>query len=213
MVYGVVRRRAGDPFWKNWCAKLVYCAVRQLSDVDIPADATDFQLLSRRAIDALNQLGERNRYVRGFSHWIGFPKCPIVYDRRPRTAGRSKASFSFMLNLATDAITCFSIRPLQLFSWGGFATLAVVVLAALGYLGRYFFGGATVPGFITVYLLLLANLGVMMLGFGTLGEYIGRIYIESKQRPLFIVERTINVPAAALRKARRPRPRASRGVK
>lgn len=198
VVYGVVRQRGGEPWWKSLCARLLYRLVGWLSDVSIPANATDFRLLSRRAIDALNQIDERNRYIRGFSHWIGFPQTPIVYDRRPRTAGRSKAPFFYMLNLAANAITCFSIRPLQLFSLGGFATLAITILAALGYLARYFLG-ATVPGLTTVYLLLLGNLGVMMLGFGTLGEYIGRIYIEAKQRPLFVVERTINLPMETLR--------------
>jgi dolichol-phosphate mannosyltransferase len=176
VVYGVIRHRHGDPAWKAWSARLLYRTVNYLSDVSIPNNATDFRLLSRRAIDALNQLGERNRYIRGFSHWIGFRQCPIVYDRRPRTAGRSKAPFFYLLNLAANAITCFSIKPLQLFSLFGFVTLAATILMACGYLVCYFVG-VTVPGLTTIYLLLLANLGVMLVGFGTLGEYIGRVYV------------------------------------
>ncbi|HEX4000568.1 MAG TPA: glycosyltransferase family 2 protein [Pirellulales bacterium] len=195
VVYGVIRRRDGDPLWKAWAARLLYRTVNYLSDVKIPNDATDFRLLSRRAIDALNRLGERNRYIRGFSHWIGFRQCPIVYDRRPRLAGKSKAPFFYMLNLAANAITCFSIKPLQLFSLFGFLTLGATIVAGLVYLATYCFG-ATVPGLTTVYLLLLANLGVMLVGFGTVGEYVGRIYVETKQRPLFLVERTVNFPAA-----------------
>lgn len=193
IVYGVIRHRHGDPLWKAWSARLLYRMVNYLSDIDIPNNATDFRLLSRRAIDALNQLGERNRYIRGFSHWIGFKQCPIVYDRRPRTAGKSKAPFFYLLNLAANAITCFSIKPLQLFSLFGFLTLGLMIVVALGYVATYFLGG-TVPGLTTIYVLLLAILGVMLVGFGTLGEYIGRIYIETKHRPLFIVERTINMP-------------------
>jgi dolichol-phosphate mannosyltransferase len=162
--------------------------------VKIPTDATDFRLLSRRAIDAVNRLEERNRYIRGFSHWIGFRQCPIVYDRRPRLAGKSSAPFFYMLNLAANAITCFSIKPLQLFSLFGFLTLGATIAAAMVYLASYCFG-ATVPGLTTIYLLLLANLGVMLVGFGTLGEYVGRIYIETKHRPLYLIERTINVAA------------------
>jgi len=195
IVYGVIRHRHGDPLWKAWSARLLYRMVNYLSDIDIPNNATDFRLLSRRAIDALNQLGERNRYIRGFSHWIGFKQCPIVYDRRPRTAGKSKAPFFYLLNLAANAITCFSIKPLQLFSLFGFMTLGLTVVVALGYVATYFLGG-TVPGLTTIYVLLLAILGVMLVGFGTLGEYIGRIYVETKHRPLFIVERTINMPEA-----------------
>ena len=128
-----IRRRDGDPIWKALSARLLYRLVNYLSDVRIPNDATDFRLLSRRAIDALNRLEERNRYIRGFSHWIGFRQCPIIYDRRPRKAGRSKAPFFYMLNLAANAITCFSIKPLQLFSLFGFLTLGATVLAAIVY--------------------------------------------------------------------------------
>jgi len=194
VVYGIVRRREGDPIWKAWSARLLYRAVNYLADVKIPNNATDFRLLSRRAIDALNRLDERNRYIRGFSHWIGFRQCPIVYDRRPRLAGKSKAPFFYMLNLAANAITCFSIKPLQLFSLFGFLTLGATIAAALIYLTCFCLGMA-VPGLTTIYLLLLANLGVMLVGFGTVGEYVGRIYIETKHRPLYLVERTINVTA------------------
>jgi polyisoprenyl-phosphate glycosyltransferase len=194
VVYGMIRRREGDPIWKAWSARLLYRVVNYLADVKIPNNATDFRLLSRRAIDALNRLEERNRYIRGFSHWIGFRQCPIVYDRRPRLAGKSKAPFFYLLNLAANAITCFSIKPLQLFSLFGFLTLGATIVAAISYLACYCLGAA-VPGLTTIYLLLLANLGVMLVGFGTLGEYVGRIYIETKHRPLYLVERTINVAA------------------
>jgi dolichol-phosphate mannosyltransferase len=192
IVYGVLRHRHGDPFWKAWSARLVYRLINALAEVEITPNATDFRLLSRRAIDALNQFEERNRYLRGLAHWIGFRRCSIAYDRRPRTAGRSKAPFFYLLNLAANALTCFSIKPLQLFSLlGCFAFLGTLILA-LVYLGSYLFA-YTVPGLTTIYLLLLANLAVMLLGFGSLGEYIGRIYIETKRRPLFLVERTINL--------------------
>jgi len=194
VVYGVLRRREGDPWWKALGARLLYRLVNILADVEIAPNATDFRLLSRRAIDALNQFDERNRYLRGLAHWIGFRSCAVPYDRRPRTAGRSKAPFLYLVNLAVNAITCFSIKPLQLFSMlGALATLGTCAFAAVC-LARYLFS-YTLPGLTTVYLLLLAILTVLLVGFGALGEYVGRIYIEAKGRPLFLIDRSINLAA------------------
>jgi dolichol-phosphate mannosyltransferase len=200
VVYGVLRRRQGDPLWKAAAARLLYRIVNTLSDVEITPNATDFRLLSRRAIDALNQFGERNRYLRGFAHWIGFRRCAVVYDRQPRAAGDSKAPFFYLLNLAANAITCFSIKPLQLFSVLGFLALGGTACLAAAYLCSYLFA-FTMPGLTTIYLLMLANLAVLLLGFGTLGEYIGRIYIETKQRPLFLIDRTINLDEGTIQDA------------
>jgi dolichol-phosphate mannosyltransferase len=204
VVYGVLRRRTGDPIWKALLARLLYRIVHALSDVEITPNATDFRLLSRRAIDALNACGERNRYLRGLAHWIGFPSCPILYDRRPRKEGKSKAPFFYLLNLAANAVTCFSIRPLQLFSVSGAVLMAGAIGLGLVYLASWLLGHA-LPGLTTLYLLLLLNLAVMLLGFGALGEYIGRIYIETKGRPIYLIERTINVDAASPAE-RRPNP-------
>jgi polyisoprenyl-phosphate glycosyltransferase len=203
VVYGVIRRRTGDPFWKSKLAWLFYRATNYLADSDVPMYATDFRLLSRRAIDAINQFDERNRYIRGYSHWIGLKQFPIVYDRRPRAAGKSKASFFYLLNYAANAITCFSIKPLQLFSVCGLLTLTATFALAVFYTVRFFLG-LSLPGLPTTYLLLLANLGVMLVGFGTVGEYVGRIYLETKHRPLFIVERSINVQSEILMPHARP---------
>jgi polyisoprenyl-phosphate glycosyltransferase len=192
VVYGQVRKRQGDPLWKAWGARLFYRIINVLADVEITPNATDFRLLSRRAIDALNQFDERNRYLRGFAHWIGFKRCAVVYDRLQRTAGKSKAPSLYLLNLAANAITCFSIKPLQLFSLAGAAALVGTICLALTTIGSWLFS-YTVPGLTTVYLLLLANLAVMLLGFGTIGEYVGRIYIEAKKRPLFLIDRTANL--------------------
>jgi transketolase len=192
VVYGQLRHRHGDPWWKAWSARLVYRVINRLADVEIPANATDFRLLSRRAIYALNQLRERNRYIRGCAHWIGFRQCALSYDRRPRTAGNSKAPLFYLFNLAVNAVTCFSIKPLQIFSYAGALAFLGTVCLGLVFLASYLFA-FTVPGLTTMYLLSLANLAVLLLGFGTLGEYVGRIYVESKRRPLFIVDRTINM--------------------
>lgn len=196
VVFGVLRDRQGDPWWKALGAKAVYRMVNALADVEITPNATDFRLLSRRAIDALNQFDERNRYLRGFAHWIGFRNRGVEYDRRPRAAGKSKAPFFYLIGLAINAITCFSTRPLQLFSMAGAAALSGTLLLAAVYLGSYLFA-YTMPGLTTVYLLLLANLAVLLLGFGTLGEYVGRTYVETKRRPLWLIDYTLNFDAAA----------------
>jgi polyisoprenyl-phosphate glycosyltransferase len=197
VVYGQVRNRQGDSFFKAWGARLFYRIINALADVEITPNATDFRLLSRRAIDALNQFDERNRYLRGFAHWIGFKRCPVVYDRLPRLAGKSKAPSFYLVNLAANAITCFSIKPLQLFSLAGVGALVGVFLMTLFTLGGWLFSYA-VPGLTTLYLLMLANLAVMLLGFGAIGEYVGRIYIETKQRPLFLIDRAVNLDAKPL---------------
>jgi dolichol-phosphate mannosyltransferase len=192
VVYGTIRQRHGDPLWKAWSARLFYRIINALAEVEITPNATDFRLLSRRAIDALNQFGERNRYLRGFAHWIGFKRCAIPYDRRPRQSGRSKAPLFYLLNLAVNAITCFSIKPLQIFSVMGMLASIGTIGLALVYVGSYLFA-YPVPGLTTIYLLMLANLTVLLLGFGAVGEYIGRIYVETKRRPLFLVDRTVNL--------------------
>jgi dolichol-phosphate mannosyltransferase len=192
VVYGVVRRRQGDPLWKRWSARVAYRLISRLADVNLVADATDFCLLSRRAIDALNRFDERNRYLRGFAHWIGFPRAAVPYDRRPRTAGLSKSPLLFLLNFLANAVTCCSIRPVQLFTAVGvLVCLATLILAAGAAAGWLF--GLALPGPTATHFLLLANLAAVLLGVGTLGEYVGRTYVESKRRPLFLVERTVNV--------------------
>lgn len=187
VVYGVVRHRGDDPPWRAFCSRLFYRLVDALSDGEVIRNATDFRLLSRRAVDALNTFDERNRYGRGLAHWIGFRQVAIHYDRHPRLAGVSKANFLYTLNLAANAITSFSIRPLQLFSVAGFvATLATAVLVVLNV--ACWLMSMSIPGLTTIYILLLANLAVLLLGFGAVGEYVGRIYIETKRRPLFLIE-------------------------
>jgi dolichol-phosphate mannosyltransferase len=213
VVYGVVRRRHGDPLWKAWSARLAYRLISRLADVELVPDATDFRLLSRRAIDALNRLDERNRYLRGFAHWIGFRRIAVPYDRRPRTAGQSKARLLFLLSFLANAVTCLSLRPVQLFSVAGvFVSLATLGLACAGLVGWLL--DLSIAGPTATHLLLLTNLAVLLLGFGTLGEYVGRTYIEAKQRPLFLVERTINMedrPFLSSRPRRRKKRSRARG--
>ena len=133
--------------------------------------------------------------LRGLAHWIGYKQCAVPYERQARLGGQSKASCSLLLNLAANALTCFSIKPLQMFSLAGLAALFGTLLLALACLGSLVFS-YPVPRLELVHWLLLANLSVLLLGFGMVGEYVGRIYFESKRRPLFLIDRTINVEEA-----------------
>ncbi|MCG3136827.1 MAG: putative glycosyltransferase [Phycisphaerae bacterium] len=192
-VYGVHTRRNGDPAWRNALIGLYYRFMHFCSEVHIPRNAGNFRLLSRRVVNVFNRMDERARYTRGILHWMGFKSCAVSYERRPRRAGRSKAPLLFMIPYALQAITSYSVYPLRAFQLLGGVALLVAILLAMGYLAAYLFWGAQVQGFTTTYLLLLANLGVMALGFGTLGEYISTIFIETKRRPLWLVDNTLNI--------------------
>lgn len=192
VVSGLLNRRAGDLWWKLFGAKTFYWFLNKMSDMNIPRDVTDFRLISRPAVNAINRLDERNRYFRGLAHWVGFKCCTIPYDRRPRLKGKSKASFSYLIDFTFRAITNFSIVPMRVFSGFGIVVLAFTIIY-IGITLAQFLLKNTIAGFTTIYLLLLLNLAFLSLGIGTLGEYIGRIYIESKRRPLWIVERSLNI--------------------
>jgi len=192
IVYGKLKNRGGDSWLKGVLVKLGYLAINMLTEIHIPVNATDFRLYSREVMDAVNLLKERNRYMRGFSHWVGFKSAPLEYDRRPRKAGRSASSLIYLIFFTINAITTFSIRPLRIFSFLGLGVLSFSIILAIVYL-LSFFMTFTLPGLTTVYLLLLLNLGFISLGFGILGEYIGNIYKETKQRPLWIIKKTKNL--------------------
>jgi polyisoprenyl-phosphate glycosyltransferase len=131
--------------------------------------------------------------MRGLAHWVGFSKCEILYQRRPRRFGTSKMPWARLLPYALQAIANFSVKPLRLFLVLGLVTLITAFGTALGYLGLFLFLGTRAPGILTVVLLLLANMGLTLFGIGIIGEYIGAIYGETKGRPLWIVEKSVNI--------------------
>lgn len=199
VVYGVLRKRGREPWWKPWAAQVGYRLLSAVSDGSLPVGATDFRLLSRRAINVLNRCKERYRYFRGLAHWIGLPSCAVPYERRPRTAGHSKATPLYLLNFLVNALTCFSLRPLQAFSVLGFLTLGLTMALTGSWLSGW------LPQLSGLHLLSLLNLTVLLLGTGMLGEYVGRAYLEGKRRPLYVIERAINFRhrAAASRRPQR----------
>ena len=192
VVYGVRTVRPGDAKWRNAVVKVVYRAISALADVPIPKNAGDFRLISRPVRDALESCGESNRYMRGLIAWLGFRQAGVEYERRPRTAGDSKAPLGQLIVFTLGAFTSFSVKPLRIFTLIGFSLLAVSLLAVPVY-AALFLTGDPPPGITTLIILALLGIGVNSLGIGVLGEYLGRTYAETKQRPLYVVADSVNM--------------------
>ena len=191
VVYGVRTTREGESGFKLWTAKAFYRLINSLSDVEIPLDTGDFRLLDRKAVDAMNALPERHRLLRGMSSWIGFRQYGLKYARSARFAGTTKYPLRKMLNLALDGIASFSVVPLRLVTLIGFLTALLSVLGIFYSLFVKLFTNTTVKGWTMLFIGQLFLGGIQMLSIGVLGEYIGRIYTESKQRPLYLARQVL----------------------
>jgi len=186
VVYAVRRARSGETAFKKATAKLFYRLLDKLTDVDIPLDTGDFRLMSRRALDAFLSLPEQARFIRGMVSWVGFRQIPFPYDRQERFSGSTKYPLRKMIAFALDAVTGFSTAPLRLASHIGlWLVLASVLL--LVYIAFGFFTGSAVAGWTSTMLVVVVLGAVQMFVLGMIGEYLGRLYIESKRRPLYIV--------------------------
>jgi dolichol-phosphate mannosyltransferase len=198
IVYGVREKRTGESPLRVMATMLAMRIISWMSDdVKLPLHSGDFRLITRRVRDAFAHLPETNRYVRGMIHWLGFRQVGIPYVRRGRTRGESKFSPLSLTSITINAILSFSFKPLRMFSLFGLGTLALAGTLAATYLVMHLVTGAP-RGITTVLLLLLLNLGVMSLGIGILGEYLARIYAESKRRPLWFVDYTLNLGAPSV---------------
>jgi dolichol-phosphate mannosyltransferase len=158
-----------------------------MTDVNIPIDTGDFRLMTRRVLATLQSMPEHHRFIRGMVTWIGYKQVPIRYDRAERFAGKTKYPLKKMMQFAIDAITGFSTRPLRVASHAG-AVLAVLSLFIFGYVIYGWFQGESVPGWASLMTVVLVLGSANMLFLGILGEYLGRLYMESKGRPLYIIE-------------------------
>lgn len=194
VVYGQRRSRQGETPFKTFTARAFYRVLSAMVDVSIPLDTGDFRLLSRPALDVLNSMPERYRFVRGLVSWIGLRQVPLPYDRDARLAGHSAYNFTKMLRFAGDAITSFSIVPLRLASLFGCVT-ALGALMVLAYALIAWGLGYVVTGWTSVVSIILILGSVQLVVLGILGEYVGRLYLESKRRPLFIIESVFSTGA------------------
>jgi polyisoprenyl-phosphate glycosyltransferase len=188
VVYGQRRRRAGETAFKRASAAFFYRLLDQLTDTPIPRDSGDFRLLSRRALDVLLSMPERHRFLRGMVSWIGFRQEPLPYERDPRHAGRTKYPLRKMLQFAADAVTGFSIKPLAFASLAGVGT-SLFAFALFVYSLVSWLGGGTVHGWTSLMAGMALLSSIQLLVLGIIGAYVGRLFEQSKGRPLFVIER------------------------
>ncbi|HEY7006041.1 MAG TPA: glycosyltransferase family 2 protein [Sphingomicrobium sp.] len=187
VVYGVRKSRSGETAFKRATAHGFYRLLSRATEVDIPVDAGDFRLMSRRALDALLAMPEQARFIRGMVAWIGFRQVPFAYDRQERFAGSTKYPLKKMLRFALDALTGFSSAPLKLASHVGL-TLSIGSVILILYIAYAWAAGRNIPGWTSLMLIVVIIGAVQMFVLALMGEYIGRLYNEAKQRPLYIVQ-------------------------
>lgn len=205
VAYGQRAERQGETWLKKSTARGFYWFVKHLGPVPIPENTGDFRLISRRAAQALLQVPERHRFMKGLYAWVGFPQKAVVYKRHARFAGTTKWNYWKLWNLAIEGITSFTIIPLKLATYLGF----LIALLAFGFgifiVIKVLFFGEEVRGFPTVMTVMLMLGGVQLIVLGLIGEYLGRIFNETKQRPLYILE-SVAWSEAAKRSADGPPP-------
>jgi dolichol-phosphate mannosyltransferase len=189
IVYGVMQARP-EGWFKRFTARAFYGLLRRLTKIDMPTAAGDFRLVDRVAVDAFVSMRERDRYVRGMFAWLGFRQVGVDYVPPPRYAGRSKYTVRRMARLAFDGIFSFSIYPLRVvLAFGLVVSLISFVVGVVSGISKYI-GIFTVPGWATIVVVTTFIGGIQLIVLGGIGEYIGRIYEEVKQRPLYVVRRT-----------------------
>jgi dolichol-phosphate mannosyltransferase len=196
VIFGVRRTRAGESWFKLKSAEWFYRILNWFSDTEIPRDTGDFRLLDRKAVNALLRMKERDRLLRGLSSWIGFRSYALPYERTARQGGTTKYPLHKMIALALDGILSFSVVPLRIVSALGIATAGISVFGILYALTLRLFTRIWVPGWTLLFIGMLFIGGLQMLSLGVVGEYIGRIYTEAKQRPLYLVREVLSADAS-----------------
>lgn len=187
VVYGQRISREGETVFKKLTAKAFYRLLKSLTSVDIPVDTGDFRLIDRKVCDVLSSLTEKNRYVRGLVSWVGFRQTAVRFHRKERFAGETKYPLKKMLKFALDGITTFSYKPLKLSTYVGFLVSLLSFIYLLVVIGLKLFTDQTVAGWASALSVSLIFNGVILMMLGIIGEYIGRIYDETKNRPLYVI--------------------------
>jgi dolichol-phosphate mannosyltransferase len=197
VAYGVRTEREGETAFKLWTANAFYRTINRLSEVEIPLDTGDFRLMDRRVVSAFLAMPERDRFVRGMIAWVGGRQDPVPYKRAARFAGETKYPLVKMVRFAADGILSFSLAPLRIASWVGISAAALSVVGILYALALRLLTSIWVPGWTLLFIALLFIGGVQLLCLGVIGEYVGRIYGESKRRPLYLVRERLGFEHAA----------------
>lgn len=187
VVHAVRSTRQGETFFKKTTARIFYKFINFLSEVPVPPNVGDFRLMDRRVVNAVRTLGERNRFMKGIFAWVGFSQTSIYYDREPRYMGSTKWNYWKLWNFALDGILMFSSMPLKIWSYIGFFISTLAFTYAFFLITRTMILGIDVPGYASTIVTGLFLGGIQLIGLGVIGEYIARIYIESKGRPIYIV--------------------------
>lgn len=198
VVYGVRTDRAAESHFKKLTAAAFYRILKRATDVDIPLDAGDFRLMTRRALDVFLAMPEQARFVRGMVAWSGFRQIPFAYERAARHAGETKYPLAKMIRFAFDALTGFSTAPLRLASHAGLWLAAGSALLVI-YIAASWATGATIAGWTSLMLVVVVLGSIQMFVLGMIGEYIGRLYTQAKNRPLYIVQDIIGGRVATAR--------------
>ena len=194
IVYAVRERREGETLFKRWSAEAFYRLLQRIGETSAPRDAGDFRLMSRRAVDALNDLREVHRYIRGMVGWLGFRSGIVRYQRRPRAAGETKYPLFRMARLAVNAIVSFSTFPLRLFYWAGVLTVMIFGIYIAVALVQWYTHDVPVPrGWMGLQVSIITFGCLTLICLGIMGEYVGRIYEQSKNRPLFLIRERLNL--------------------
>lgn len=194
VIYAKRKSRKGETIFKLFTAKMFYKILNGLSDIEIPANTGDFRLADRKVIDVINSLPEHNKFLRGLFSWVGFKQIPLEYERKERFAGKTKYPLRKMLKLASDGITSFSTKPLKLLGiLGGFSiflSFAILMYSLFSYFLKL---NNLTAGWTSLMVTITFFSGVQLLSIWLISEYIGKIYDESKGRPEYIIEKTINI--------------------
>jgi dolichol-phosphate mannosyltransferase len=197
VVTAVRKTRAGEPRWRLKAISSFYSLFGAVSQISYSANAGDFRLLDRVALDALRSMPERNRFLRGMATWVGFAQGEVLYDRAPRFAGERKYPLLKLIRLALDGMTSFSHVPLQLATYLGFV-FSVLAFLSIPLAIAFRIAGLYVPGIASVLIAVGLLGGIQLITIGVIGEYVGRIYDEVKRRPLYVVRNRVDLQGSPL---------------
>jgi glycosyltransferase involved in cell wall biosynthesis len=191
MVYAKRRDRPAETWMKRKTAQMFYWMMQRLGDLKLPRDTGDFRLMSRRVVDAVLRLREQHRFMKGLFAWVGYPTTFVLYDRSPRYAGHSKWNYWKLWNLAMEGITSFTVMPLKLATYVGLVVALLSVIYGVQVIVKTLIMGNPVAGYPSIMTVMLFLGGIQLVFLGVIGEYLGRVFNETKQRPLYLVERYV----------------------